>query len=136
MELTVDFPGASRVDVHLDKFIIKTDQPVQQGGEESAPTPFSTFLASIGACAGIYILGFCHQRGIATDGMKILQRTDVDPTTGMTSRISLDIVLPSNFPEKYKQAIIRAADQCAVKKHLLHPPSFEIKTLSAESVAA
>lgn len=35
--------------------------------------------------------------------------------------------LHSEFPEKYKTAVIKAADTCTVKKHLLAPPKVEIK---------
>ena len=127
MEMKIDFPGGKRVDAHFADFVLKTDQPPQSGGDGSAPTPFQTFLASIGTCAGIYVLGFCQQRGIPTEGIQIIQRMDVDRATGMVSKISLDILLPTNFPEKYKDAVIRSADQCAVKKHIAHPPTFEIQ---------
>ena len=127
MEMTIDFPGGKRVDAHFDDFVVKTDQPPQSGGDGSAPTPFLTFLASIGTCAGIYVLGFCQQRSIPTEGIKIGQRMEVDRATGMVSKVFLDIHLPVGFPEKYKDAVIRSADQCAVKKHLAHPPTFEIQ---------
>lgn len=126
MEMVIDFPGGKRVDAHFGSFTVKTDQPVQAGGDNSAPAPFSMFLASIGTCAGIYVLGFCQQRGIPTDGIKIVQRVEYDRATGMTRKVYLDIQLPPDFPEKYKDAVIRSADQCAVKKHLAHPPAFEI----------
>lgn len=126
MEMLIDFPGGKRVDAHFGPYDLKTDQPPQGGGEGSAPTPFATFLASIGTCAGIYILGFCQQRGIPTDGIKIVQRMDYDRMTGMTTKVYLDIQLPPNFPAKYKDAVIRSADQCAVKKHMAHPPEFAI----------
>ncbi len=135
MEIVVDFPGGARVDAHLNGFTIPTDQ-APPTGTASAPTPFATFLASIGACAGIYVLGFCRQRNIPTEGMKIIQRMDTDPVTHMVSKVALDIVLPTGFPEKYKAAVIRSADQCAVKKHLAQPPSFEIKTVAADAVPA
>jgi ribosomal protein S12 methylthiotransferase accessory factor len=127
MEMVIDFPGGKRVDARFGSYHVKTDQPQQAGGDGSAPAPFLLFLSSIGTCAGIYVLGFCQQRNIPTDGIKIIQRMDVDRATGMTSKIYLDIQLPTNFPEKYKDAVIRSADQCAVKKHLAHPPVFEIK---------
>lgn len=127
MEMVIDFPGGKRVDAHFGSFTVKTDQPPQAGGAGAAPTPFATFLSSIGTCAGIYVLGFCQQRGIPADGIQIVQRMEVDPATGMTAKVYLDIQLPPNFPEKYKDAVIRSADQCAVKKHLAHPPAFEIK---------
>jgi putative redox protein len=98
----------------------------------SAPTPFSVFLASIGTCAGIYVLGFCQQRGLPTDGIRIVQRPTRNPLTGMVSEIELEIQVPPSFPEKYHDALVRSADQCAVKKHLEHPPVFNVHTTVVE----
>jgi putative redox protein len=124
MEMIIDFPGGARVDAHFGPFTVPTDQPPQS----SAPTPFATFLASVGTCAGIYVLGFCSQRGLPVEGIRLVQNMEVNPMTGMVSRINLDIQLPPDFPEKYKPALIRAADQCAVKKHFERPPQIEVVT--------
>ncbi len=136
MEMTIDFPGGLRVDAHFGPYTIPTDQPPHGGGSGTAPTPFATFLASIGACAGIYVLGFCRQRGIPADGIRIVQSSETNRATGMVEKIRLDIQLPPDFPEKYKAAVIRAADQCAVKKHLEHPPTFEVVTTTVEVAPA
>jgi len=130
MEMVISFPGGSRVDATFGPYTVQTDQPPQGGGEGSAPTPFATFLASIGTCAGIYALGFCRQRQLPTDGIRIVQRVDVDRATGMVATISLDIHVPPSFPEKYHAALIRSAEQCAVKKHMQAPPKFEITTVT------
>jgi putative redox protein len=129
MELTIRFPGGSRVDAEFGDFKVPTDQPVHGGGDASAPTPFATFLASIGTCAGIYVLGFCKQRNLPTEGLTIVQRTEADPATGLVARIGLEVHLPEGFPEKYRDAVIRSAEQCAVKKHLEHPPVITVTTL-------
>ena len=131
MEMLIDFPGGARVDAHFSQFTLKTDQPPQGGGQDSAPMPFATFLASLGTCAGIYVLGFCRQRGIPTDGIRLLQRMESNPLTGMVSRITLDIQLPPDFPAKYREAVIRSAEQCAVKKHFEHPPAIEVSASTA-----
>ncbi len=136
MEMEITFPGGARVDATFSDFSVKTDQPVQGGGDGSAPTPFATFLASIGTCAGIYVLGFCQQRSIPTDGIKIIQRMQTDRATGLIGQIDLDIQLPPDFPEKYKAAVIRSAEQCAVKKHLENPPKFKIVTSTTEMATA
>jgi ribosomal protein S12 methylthiotransferase accessory factor len=128
MEMIIDFPGGSRVDAHFGPFTVKTDQPP----EASAPTPFATFLASIGACAGIYVLGFCRQRGISTEGIRLIERFDTDRASGMVTRVEIDIEVPESFPEKYKAAVIRSAEQCAVKKHFEHPPKFDITTVTRQ----
>jgi putative redox protein len=128
MEILIDFPGGARVDAHFDQFTVRTDQPSNGGGEGSAPTPFAMFLSSLGTCAGIYVLGFCRQRGLPTDGIRILQRMQTDPLTGMVSKVDLEILVPPSFPEKYRSSLIRSAELCAVKKHLENPPKFEITT--------
>lgn len=132
MEMLIDFPGGARVDAHFDGFTVPTDQPTP-GGVQAAPSPFDTFLSSIGTCAGIYVLGFCKSRQISAQGIRIHQMMDTDPSTGMVTKITLDIQVPPDFPDKYKPALIRAADQCKVKKHLEHPPTFEVKTVVAGS---
>jgi putative redox protein len=132
MEMIIDFPGSARVDAHFDKFTVPTDQSPQDGGDGSAPTPFATFLASIGTCAGIYVLGFCKQRGISTEGVQIVQRMHSNPITGMIGKIDLEIQVPEDFPEKYRSSLVRSAELCAVKKHFEQPPSFEVYTKEME----
>jgi ribosomal protein S12 methylthiotransferase accessory factor len=134
MQLEISFPGGSRVDASFLGHTVRTDQPGAGGGQDSAPTPFQLFLASLGTCAGIYLLGFCRQRGIPTHGMSIRQLVTSDPTTGMVGQIGLELVLPAGFPDQYREAAIRAVELCAVKKHLHDPP--EIRVTAAETAAA
>jgi putative redox protein len=130
MDLTITFPGGLRVDAEAGPFSIPTDQPPKNGGDGFAPTPFTLFLASIGTCAGIYVLGFCKQRGLPTDGIRIVERLEGSATKpGMIGKVTLEIQVPATFPDKYYDALIRAADQCTVKKHLETPPVFEVKTV-------
>jgi ribosomal protein S12 methylthiotransferase accessory factor len=131
MEMLIDFPGDSRVDAHFGGFTVPTDQPPAS----SAPSPFNVFLASIGTCAGIYVLGFCRQRGLPTTGIQIVERVYPDPLTGMVEKIDLEIQVPPTFPEKYRDSLVRSAELCAVKKHLENPPRFEIMTRVADPVA-
>ncbi len=124
MDMIIDFPGGSRVDAHFGSFTVATDQPPIS----SAPSPFDHFLASIGTCAGIYVLGFCQQRNLPTEGLRIVEHIARNPLTHMVENISLDIQLPTGFPEKYRESVIRSAELCAVKKHIETPPKFDIKT--------
>jgi putative redox protein len=130
MEMLIDFPGGSRVDAHFGNFTVATDQPPVA----SAPTPFALFLSAIGTCAGIYVLGFCRQRGLPTDGLRIVERVHSNPYNGMVEKVDLEIQVPTDFPEKYRDSLIRSAELCAVKKHLENPPRFEITTQVAAAV--
>jgi ribosomal protein S12 methylthiotransferase accessory factor len=128
MELLIDFPGGDRVDAHFGGFTVMTDQPHADGSDPLAPSPFDTFLAALGTCAGIYVLGFCKPRGLPTQGLRIVQRTHRDPATGMVGKIDLEIQVPPGFPDKYLPALVRSAELCAVKKHIEKPPVFDVYT--------
>lgn len=127
MEMIIDFPGGSRVDAHFRDHTIATDQPPA----ESAPMPFEVFLASIGTCAGIYVLGFCKQRNLPTEGLRIVQRNHAAPN-GMMEKIDLEIQVPPTFPSQYYDALVRTAELCKVKKTLEHPPLFEVTATRIE----
>lgn len=128
MDMKITFPGGKKVNAELDGFTHKTDQALISGGEESAPEPFSVFLSSIGTCTGIYVLRFCQERNINTNGMEIIQSMNLNPFSGMIDEIKLNIILPEGFPDKYRKAVIKAANLCAVKKHMEKPPQFIITT--------
>ncbi len=131
MDITISFPGGKKVNADLGGMIVPTDQPKIHGGEGTAPAPFALFLASIGTCAGIYILSFCQERKIPTDNITLTERLEYITEDGKSKlgTIALDINIPPDFPEKYRNALIKVADQCAVKKAIMHPPLFEIRTV-------
>ena len=125
--IAVRFSGGLKVDAEYRGFKIKTDQPVYQGGEGSAPAPFDLFLASLATCAGFYVLAFCNGRKLTTDGIDISMAMEKDLETKMIAKITIRVDLPPGFPEKYKDAIAKAVDHCAVMSHILKPPAFETK---------
>jgi putative redox protein len=134
MDMMVDFPGGDRVDAHFGPYTVMTDQPNGNGEPGSAPTPFSLFMASIATCAGIYVLGFCKQRNLPVEGIRIIQRSHRNPMNGMVDNVDLVIQTPPGFPEKYLPSLVRSAELCAVKKHLENPPAFNVVTQSIPQV--
>lgn len=128
MDMEITFPGGKKVSALWHGFEIATDQPKSGGGDASAPAPFDLFLASLGTCAGIFVLGFIQSRNLSTEGLKIIQSMDWDPEAHLMKKIAFKIVLPKDFPEKYRGAVMKAAEQCLVKRTLHQPPEFEITT--------
>ena len=126
MEITFD--GGKVVTAHTHGHSIRTDQPSDNGGENTASAPFDLFLASIGTCAGIYVKSFCDNRKIPTDNIRIIQTAEYDKQTGLPVNIKIDIKLSPDFPEVYKEAVIKAAELCKVKKTIANPPVFEVIT--------
>ncbi|MCE5345026.1 MAG: OsmC family protein [Bacteroidales bacterium] len=126
MEITFD--GGKVITAHMHGHTIRTDQPAEGGGSNSAPAPFELFMASIGTCAGIYVKSFCDNRNIPAEDIKIVQSAVYDKETGLPTNIDLEIQLPENFPEKYIASVINVAELCKVKKTIMSQPKFKITT--------
>jgi len=129
MEMKITFPSGKKVNAEMNGVTISTDQPVEEGGDGTAPSPFIYFLSSLGTCAGIYVLSFCQQRQIDTEGLELTQKMEFvadDNGKKRLSRLIIDIMLPPGFPEKYRNAIVKTAELCTVKKVIMDPPEFVI----------
>ena len=129
MEMQVKFNGGVKVETEFSGFTFKTDQPVEDGGENTAPSPFLYFLASLATCAGFYIVSFCNERDIDTTGLDLKMTWDWNEDTHRIDHIQMDVTLPTGFPEKYKAAVLRTADLCTVKKHIMNPPEIKIQAV-------
>jgi len=125
-ELKVVFGENYKIDVEYKGFTVKTDQPVREGGDGTAPAPFDYFLISLAACAGFYALAFCRERKIATEGLAVTMTAEKGESSRLIEKITVTIQLPLNFPEKYKLAVVKAVDHCTVKANILQAPRFEI----------
>lgn len=128
MEMEIILAENQKVITRYKGFEIVTDQPEKAGGENSAPSPFDFFLISIGACAGWYVKSFCQQRKLSEEGIKVFLTTHRNTESRMIDKMNIDIRLPHDFPDKYRDAVIKAAGACTVKKHITTAPEFSIVT--------
>lgn len=133
-EIVVGFPGGRRVNAQIRGFEVATDQQPEYGGDGSAPEPFELFMVSLATCAGIYAHSFCKKRDIPTDGLRVVQTWETDPETRRLTTVTIRVETPPEFPEKYRGAIERSVDQCAVKKAIFDPPEFIVDVVPSGSL--
>ena len=126
------FLGGYRVAAQVGTFTVHTDQPVSLGGENSAPSPYELFLASLASCAGYYALAFLNARGIQSEGLAIRQLVESDVDTHLPRKIRLQVELPRGVPPKYQTALVRAIEHCKVKQAIQASPSFEVEVHVAD----
>jgi putative redox protein len=134
MEMTISFGGNKKINAQIGEYTVQTDQPVQGGGDNSAPSPYLLFLASLGTCAGVYVLSFLESRGLSTEGVTLTQKHLFDPMTNGLAGVDLEVNLPDTIPTKYHNAIIRSAGMCAVKKTLANPPEISVTVQPTRTV--
>ncbi|MBN2072184.1 MAG: OsmC family protein [Candidatus Krumholzibacteriota bacterium] len=131
MEIITKLTGNFSNSTFFKGYEIKTSQPVMSGGDGKDPAPFDLFLASISACSAVYVDYFCEKRGIATDEISVVVKTEIDPEKKMIGKVIINIEIPADFPEKYIKPMLKSVDMCAVKKHILDAPAFELEAVVA-----
>ena len=130
MRIELSFPGDSAIEARFDGHTVRTDQ------DGSVPSPFDLFLVSIATCTGTYVARFCQQRDLSTEGLEVVQTSEKDPNTGLIPHIDVQVRLPEGFPERYRTAVVRAAEQCTVKKHLQTAPEIAVRVVETVSESA
>lgn len=116
--MEIYFEGKKKVFAEINGYTVKTDQAVRSGGDAEYPEPFTMFLASLGTCAGIYVKSFCDQRGIPAENIRLTTKEQFNSLKKIIDHVEINIHVPSDFPEKYDNAVIQTASLCAVKRHL------------------
>ena len=125
MDIEIRSLEGAELEAKVGPYVIKSDQSQKDGGQGTAPNPFEYFLASVGLCATHYLNEFCKQRNIPTEGMKITEK--VSRNTEGKLVFTIELKLPNDFPQKYRDAIVASAGSCAVKKAIESQPVFEMK---------
>ncbi|MBL8744452.1 MAG: OsmC family protein, partial [Myxococcales bacterium] len=131
--IVVSFPGGQRVDAQVGGHIVRTDQPIANGGSDTAPDPFSFFLASLATCAGFYVQAFCSARKIPMLGVQLTLNAKYDDQKRLCD-VVVDIQLPADFPERYVSGVQAAANSCKVKKVLAAPPNVLVEVARAPAM--
>jgi putative redox protein len=127
MSMKIVFPGGQRVDAEYKGITIHTDQPLDAGGTGSAPTPFDLFLASLGTCAGFFVLSFCQTRRIPTRDVSLVLTAVRDEARHRVAAVEIEVLLPKDVPPETADACVRAAGQCSVARHLLDAPAVTVR---------
>lgn len=135
MDIEVTFPGGKWVAAQVGNHVVVSDQPVAQGGQDAAPAPFELLLASIATCAGSYALAFLQARALSTEGLRLHQHVELDPTTQLPTSIQTELTLPPGLPDKYRNAVLRAVETCKVKAALAAMPRLEVSLRGHEEQA-
>lgn len=124
--MEIFFPGGKKVNSKYKGFVVETDQPESEGGSGSAPEPFDLLLSALGTCVGVNVLYFCEIRGIPTGGLRMSMSVDMNDAAHLVERVRIRLGLPEDFPQKYRSAVQRAADLCAVKRAFSNPPEISL----------
>ncbi len=133
--IVVSHMGADRLRIEARGHELFTDQPIEDGGEDTAPTPTELFVAGLASCVAFYAERFLRRHGLSAGGLKVSCDYRWADGPHRVGEIDLDVEAPGLSREK-REAFKRVIDHCTVHNTLLQPPVVRIVVAPIEAAAA
>jgi len=130
----VTWDGGVRFTADIRGHKVLVDQPRQGGGEDTAPSPLELVPAALGTCVAFFVTQFLATRGVDPTGLEVAVGVAGAPNPHRIGRFDVHVRVPAGMPERYREAVVRAAETCTVHHTLSHVP--EIAVTVEEAFAA
>ena len=131
MDIKVRCLGGKKFEMTTRGHQVLSDQPLDNGGADSAMTPPELFLSSLGACAAYYAAEYLRARSLPSDGLEIHVSGEKGDKPVRIVSVRFEVLAPG-LNERHRDGILRAVDACFLKHTLNKPPVMEVKIVSAE----
>ena len=132
----VSYLGGDRFEVQMRQHRLRVDQPVADGGEDTAPTPTELFVSSLAACVAFYARRYLARHGLPTEGLGIDAGYAMATRPTRIAEIAVHIELPMGVPDDKRDALLAVARHCTVHNTLTAPPRITVDLASAQRAAA
>jgi uncharacterized OsmC-like protein len=133
--IAVTYAGRDRLRIDVRGHVLSADQPAEDGGEDTAPTPTELFLASLAACVAFYSERFLRRHKLSTEGLKVSCAYCWAENPHRVGEIDLTVTAPGITAAK-REAFTRVIEHCTVHNTLEHPPEVRIGLALGATVAA
>jgi putative redox protein len=124
--IVVTWDGGAKFTADIRGHKLVVDQPAKGGGEDSAPMPVELLPASLGTCIALYVQRFLATRSLDASGLEVAVTAVGAPNPNRLARFDVDVKIPGGVPEKYRDAVRRAAEGCTVHHTLVNAPEIAI----------
>ena len=128
--------GNDRFEIRVRQHRLQVDQPLSDGGDDTAPPPTELFISSLAACVAFYARRYLARHDLPTEGLAVDARFTMASRPARVGEITVHIELPVGVTEDKREALLAVASHCTVHNTLVTPPKITIDLASAQSAAA
>ena len=132
--MVVGHLGGDRFVVEVRGHTITVDQPVDAGGQDTAPTPTELFVAGLASCVAFYARRYLARHDLPTDGLAVSADYTLGGRPARVTDVAIRITPPPGLPVERRDAFLAVASHCTVHNTLHEPPTVDI-ILTAEEHA-
>lgn len=127
MEVKVSHLGQVRFNIQSRSHSILCDQPVDNGGEDTAMTPPELMLASLGSCAAFYALQYLKARNLAESGVEVSVTAEKLKGPARLGNFKIRVEYPVTLDQDHTEGLMRSVKHCLIHNTLLAPPEVNIE---------
>lgn len=118
------FVNAVNVNGH---HLLRADEPLVHGGNDTGPTPYDLLLAGLGACKSMTMRMYAERKGLALNQARVTLHhkkihaedcAECETETGMIDEIGIAIELDGDLTPEQRQRLFEIADRCPVHRTL------------------
>ena len=115
--------------------VILNDVPAAEdwGGSDRAPTPPEYLIMSLSSCIAAFLVKFCKQAGINSEGMSVEVNFEKADQPVYLKDINVLISLPNAVIGKHEEALKRVCEHCVVHETLTHIDHIDISINGSDS---
>jgi len=122
LAVTVTHEAGDRFDIAIRDHVVHVDQPLADGGEDTAPTPTELFVASLASCVAFYARRYLRRHGLPETGLAVTLQAEMGSKPARVASMTVVVTLPDGVPEERRQALLAVASHCTVHNTLTSPP--------------
>jgi uncharacterized OsmC-like protein len=123
----VGHEGGDRYRIRIRGHEVLVDQPIDDGGEDTAPTPTELWVAGLASCVAFYGGRFLRRHDLPTEGFSVDCGFMFAPDRpARVGKVEVVVHLPVGFPEERRKAFLSVVEHCTVHNSMQAPPEVGI----------
>jgi uncharacterized OsmC-like protein len=123
--VTVTHDANDRFEIAIRGHQLVVDQPLEDGGHDSGPTPTELLVASLAGCAGHYARRFLRRHGLP-DHVEVVADWAMTHPPARVGTVILTITTQA-IPDELQERFDRTIAHCTVHNTLHEPPEVTIR---------
>src|SRR4051795_1622742 len=124
MKATATRAGTFRQSIKVRDHSLTVDEPADQGGDDSGPSPQELLAASLASCTAITMEMYAQRKGWDIGDVEVV--VNYEPAQrGSPTKFQMDMRLPKELPEEQREKLMTIAAKCPVHRTLEGEVMFE-----------
>ena len=118
--------GTYKHEIDIREHHVVSDEPEENGGEDSGPSPQELLAASLASCTAITMEMYAQRKG--WDIGDLVVDVNYEPAQrGSPTKFQMEVRMPKELPEEQRERLMQIAAKCPVHRTLEGEVMFEEK---------